>query len=123
MLSSTSISVANGYTVSFVVTEVNRTDVNGIILPNQYKLVLSDGIAASLGRQPFEQEQQPYRIELFDGIFASYDKKYNDLQNDYNKLNSRTISLQIVDGVGTSSIKYQNDKFYPKIFVKQIFLK
>ena len=78
MLSSTSISVANGYTVSFVVTEVNGTDVNGIILPKQYKLVLSDGIAASLGRQPYEQEQQPFRIDLFDGIFASYDKKYND---------------------------------------------
>ncbi len=105
MLSPTSISVVNGYTVSFAVTEVNGTDVNGIILPTQYKLVLSDGIEASLGRQPYGQEQQPFRIDLIDGILASYDKNFNDIQNDYKKFNSRMISLQIVDGVGTSSIK------------------
>jgi len=120
MLSSTSISVANGYTVSFAVTEVNGTVVNGIILPKQYKLVLSDGIAASLARQPYEQEQQPFRIDLFDGIFASYDKKYNDEQNDNKKFNSHVISLQIADGVGTSSIKQHNDERFVKIIsIKQ----
>jgi len=120
MLSPTSISVVNGCTVSFSVTEVNGTVVNGFIQPNQYKLVLSDGIAASLGRDPNGQEQQPFRIDLFDGIFASYDKKYNDNQNDNKKFNSRIISLQIADGVGTASIKQYNDETYVKIIsIKQ----
>ena len=51
MLSPTSISVVNGYTVTFEVTEVIGSDVYGNILPKQYNLVLTDGIAASLQRK------------------------------------------------------------------------
>ncbi len=121
MLSSTFIPFADAATIGFEITGVNGTPEYRIIQPNQYKLDLSDGIVASLGRQPYEQEQQPYRIDLFDGILASFDKKYNDLQNDNKKLNSRMISVKLNDGVGTSSIKqhHDNDRFIKIISIKQ----
>ncbi len=118
MLSSSSISVANGYTISFAVTEVNGTVVNTIIQPNHYKSILSDGIAASLGNQQYDRGE-PYRINLFDGILSILDKNYNDA-HDKEKTNLRIISLEIADGVGATSAKYQNeDKFVKIISIKQ----
>jgi len=118
MLSSSSLSVANGFTISLAVTEVNGKIIHNNLQKTHFKIDLLDGVAASIDRQ--NKEQTPFRFNLFDGIQSSLDNKQNDEQQEYETTNPRKFSVGLLDGVGATAVKYKNqdDKYVKIISIK-----
>src|SRR3972149_217508 len=80
MLSSSSFSVADGYTIWFEVKEINAETT-----PNSneqfYKINLLDGVSSRITSDVYDNGK-PYQINLIDGILAiiSNDKNYQKHQ-------------------------------------------
>jgi len=108
MLSSSSLSVANGYTIKLDISKINI--INDQNYDQQfYKINLNDGVSASYNQKKFSGQPQPYKIKLFDGasIINEYGKQ---VDHSYKKQSaSKTISINISDGVGTDTTDYNND--------------
>src|SRR3989304_467485 len=117
MLSSSSFSVADGYTIWFEVKEINA-----VTTPNSneqfYKINLKDAISARLSQHYFDYPQ-PYKIKLFDSasVFINDKNKRVD-QTIEEQILSKIISVNLADGIGTNTTDY--DKDYSKIvLIKQ----
>jgi hypothetical protein len=117
MLSSSSFSVADGYTIWFEVKEINA-----VTTPNSneqfYKINLKDAISARLSQHYFDYPQ-PYKIKLFDSasVFINDKNKRVD-QTITEQIPSKIISVNLADGIGTNTTDY--DKDYSKIvLIKQ----
>src|SRR3972149_8736809 len=117
MLSSSSFSVADGYTIWFEVMEINA-----VTTPNSneqfYKINLKDVISARLSQHYFDYPQ-PYKIKLFDSasVFINDKNKRVD-QTITEQIPSKIIFVNLADGIGTNTTDY--DKDYSKIvLIKQ----
>jgi len=101
ILSSSSLSVADAYTISFSVKNINAVPLV-IASPKNYKINLVDDVATLFTKY----DGHPYKIKMFDGIYAKLNN--NDQVDDkipYPKL----ISVNISDVVGINSTDYKND--------------
>ena len=111
MLTSTSISAADAYTISFTVSDVNAVSYNQILLPKLVQIDLLDGVTSThnsgLGNN---EEKQSQKLFLFDGIgtlsLNNFDGS-NQNTHELSKLNRITVHLQ--DGVGTDTNDYEHD--------------
>src|SRR3972149_2827038 len=140
MLSSSSFSVADGYTIWFEVKEINAVttpnsneqfykinlkdntlaDTNDKFprLSIPYRINLVDGISSRITSDVYDKGK-PYQINLIDGISAiiSNDKNYQKQQLTTEN-NQKPISVNLADGIGTNTTDY--DKDYSKIvLIKQ----
>src|SRR3989304_6978783 len=108
MLSSSSFSVADGYTIWFEVKEINAATTHN---SNEqfYKINLNDAISARLSQHYFD-DPQPYKIKLFDSasVFINDKNKRVD-QTIGEQISSKIISVNIADGVGTNTTDYNKD--------------
>ncbi len=105
LLSSSLVSVANAYTITFAISEINGNTVHNFIQPSLYQMDLFDGVDASLDKKT----NNPFRINLFDGILSSLDKNYNPEQKNEDKPNLRIISVKLKDGVAAKIPSYVHD--------------
>ncbi len=122
MLSSTSFPVTDAATIAFEVNEVNATAEYRIIQPNQYKINLFDGVNARLANNFNDYNDQQYKIKLFDGVAIKFFDVNNEAEQSYRQemSNSRIISVQLYDDVGTTSVNSDdNDRFVKIISIKQ----
>src|SRR3989337_1129201 len=117
MLSSSSFSVADGYTIWFEVKEINAVTTHN---SNEqfYKINLNDAISSRLSQQYFDYPQ-PYKIKLFDSASVFNNDKNKRLdQTIGEQILSKIISVNLADGIGTNTTDY--DKDYSKIvLIKQ----
>src|SRR3970282_1940707 len=108
MLSSSSFSVADGYTIWFEVKEINAVTTHN---SNEqfYKINLNDAISARLSQHYFDYPQ-PYKIKLFDSasVFINDKNKRVD-QTIGEQISSKIISVNIADCVGTNTTDYNKD--------------
>ncbi len=101
ILSSSSLSVADAYTLSL---NINTTP----LVASQaqiYKINLIDDVSASL-KDNQKDFPTPYKIKLLDGVLAILNKPPDHEQNDND---IKLISVQVADGVGINSTKYYED--------------
>src|SRR3989304_6057 len=108
MLSSSSFSVADGYTIWFEVKEINA-----VTTPNSneqfYRVNLVDGVSSRITSDVYDKGK-PYQINLIDGISAliSNDKNYQKQQLTTEN-NQKPISVNLSDGIGTNTTDYDKD--------------
>src|SRR3990172_10744286 len=131
MLSSSSFSVADGYTIWFEVKEINAVTTHnsneqfykinlkdqtlantndkfaGLSIP--YRINLADGVSSRITEDLFEKGK-PYHINLIDTISAIINSDNAQRKHQLTKENDqRDISVNIADGVGTNTTDYNKD--------------
>src|SRR3972149_1643672 len=131
MLSSSSFSVADGYTIWFEVKEINAVTTHnsneqfykinlkdqtlantndkfaGLSIP--YRINLADGVSSRITEDLFEKGK-PYHINLIDTISAIINNDDAQLKHQLTKENDqRSISVNLADGVGTNTTDYNKD--------------
>ena len=100
--SSTPLSLADAYTISF---SVNKLDTTPLVVgtPKNFQINLVDNVSTLLT----EYDGTDHKIKIFDQISGKLDDK-NNRAND--KIpNQKLISIKIYDVVGTNSTDYNND--------------
>ncbi len=103
ILSSSSLSVADAYTISFSVKNVNTAPLV-VASPKNYKIDLVDDVSTLLTKY----DGYPYKIKMYDGIYAKLNNNYD--QVDDKIPNQKLISVNISDVVGINSTDYKNDE-------------
>ena len=112
---SSSVTVADGYTITINVKEINEKF--SIIDSHQYKIMLFDAVVAKLVDSNYFNTDS-YKINLLDGIGIRFsDEKYPVDRGIYKQIN--TISVELRDGVNTLSDKYYNNNDIRIIKIKQ----
>jgi len=105
MLSSSSVSVADGYIVWLNIHEINP--INDQNYDQQfYNINLKDSVAASLSYKKISGPAQTLKIKLIDSVFTYI----NDVdQASEERFLSKTISIKLSDGVHANITDYTVD--------------
>src|SRR3990172_9612735 len=112
---SSSVSVADGYTITLNVKEINEKF--PVINSHQYKIILFDAVVAKLVDSNYFNTNS-YKINLLDGIgIRISDENYPVDRGIYKQIN--TISVELIDGINTISDKYDPNNDIRIIKIKQ----
>jgi len=105
LLSSSSVSLASGYTVWLDIGKINS--INDQNYDQQfYNINLKDAVSASLSQKKFSDGSHVYKIKLFDSTSVFLNQPG---QTDEEQLVSKIISVNLADGMQTKSIRYSDD--------------
>jgi len=105
MLSSSSVSVADGYTIWLDIREINP--VNDQKTEQEfYNINLNDGVSVKISEKKINGGSHPYKIKLFDSssVFINQAGKTDEIHPQ-----SKIISINLSDGIKTKSTKSDND--------------
>src|SRR3990172_4787367 len=121
---SSSVSVADGYTITLNVKEINeKIQKNEKTVLQLVKVNIFDGVDTSLFN--FYDNvipQIPYKINLLDGLITknlAYDNNGILKNNANDRLESKTLSINLVDGVGALTNDYDHNNDIRIIKIKQ----
>src|SRR3972149_4032724 len=121
---SSSVSVADGYTITLNVKEINeKIQKNEKTVLQLVKVNIFDGVDTSLFN--FYDNvipQIPYKINLLDGLRTknlAYDNNGILKNNANDRLQSKTLSINLVDGVGAITNDYDHNNDIRIIKIKQ----
>ena len=123
ILSSSSISVADAYTISINVKEINeKLTKSENTFPQNFKVKIFDGVAGSLfNNNDYTISHKPYKIFLFDGMVANLLYNFNDEphHNIVDEIMPEPISVYLRDGVGVTINDSGNNNDVRIIKIKQ----
>ncbi|MFB5631677.1 MAG: hypothetical protein ACE5RN_08845, partial [Nitrosopumilaceae archaeon] len=113
MLSSSSVSVADGYTIWLDTNKINSINFQ----KNEqrfYNINLIDGVAVNNNQKKFSEEPNEYKIKLYDSTSVKINKEIDD-----NKFPLKTFYINLGDGIKGNSSDFGGEEDSKIILIKQ----
>ena len=108
ILSSSSFSVADGYTVWLEVSDIKAAKQDFSNESNFYKINLIDDVTASLTNNLI-QKQSPYKIKLFDSASVLIYDSNNKVDQFKEKFLSEKITVRLTDGIKINNTDFDDE--------------